>query len=151
MSDQKQVVNALENLIEVCRDAQSGYREGSERVRNPELKSLLNELSLERAKFAGDLETEVVRYGKGNVDRSGSALGALRRGWTGLKASLGGGDEAILASMEAAEDFAKRRYDRYIIDERLPEDLRGTIRNQAQVIVGTIDRIRAMRRKHKAA
>jgi hypothetical protein len=53
--------------------------------------------------------------------------------------------------MEAAEDFAKQRYDRYITDERLPEDLRGTIRNQAQVIVGTIDRIRAMRRKHKAA
>lgn len=77
MSDQKHILNALEDLIEVCRDGQSGYRDGSEHVKNPQLKGLLNEVSLERAKFAGDLESEAIRYGKADVDRSGSTLGAL--------------------------------------------------------------------------
>lgn len=151
MSDQKHILNALEDLIEVCRDGQNGYRYGSEHVKNPQLKGLLNEVSLERAKFAGDLESEAIRYGKADVDRSGSAMGALHRGWTDLKASLGGGDDAILSSMETGDSYAKDHYDKYINDNKLPDDILGTIRNQAQAIVGTLDRVRALRRQNKAA
>ena len=94
------VIDALEELIEISRDGQNGYRDGSEHVKNAELKRLLSAVSLERAKFAGDLENEAVRYGKSDVDRSGTTLGAIHRGWANLKAALGGGDDAILASME---------------------------------------------------
>jgi uncharacterized protein (TIGR02284 family) len=151
MSDQKHILNALEDLIEVCRDGQNGYRDASEHVKNPQLKSLLSEVSLERAKFAGDLENEAIRYGKADVDRTGSAMGALHRGWTGLKASLGGGDDAILSSMESGDNYAKDHYDKYINDNKLPDDILGTIRNQAQAIVGTLDRVSALRRNNKAA
>ena len=89
MSDQKHVVSALEDLIEVTRDGQNGYRDGAEHAKNPELRKFLEQVSLERAKVAGDLENEVVRLGKSNVDRSGSTLGAIHRGWTDLKANLG--------------------------------------------------------------
>ena len=151
MSDQKHILNALEDLIEICRDGQNGFRDGSEHVKNPQLKHLLNEVSLERAKFAGDLESEAVRYGKADVDRTGTTLGALHRGWTDLKANLGGGDDAILSSMETGDSFAKDHYDKYINDNKLPDEVLGIIRNQAQAIVGTLDRIRAMRRQTKAA
>jgi uncharacterized protein (TIGR02284 family) len=151
MSDKKHILNALEDLIEVCRDGQNGYRDGSEHVKNSELKTLLSEVSLERAKFAGDLESEAIRFGKSDVDRSGSTMGAIQRGWTNLKASLGGGDDAILSSMESGDNFAKDHFDKYINDNELPNEILGMIRNQAQAIVGTIDRIRALRRQHKAA
>ncbi len=151
MSDQKHIVDALEDLIEVCRDGQHGYRDGSEHAKNPQLKQLLSEVSLERAKFAGDLENEAVRYGKADVDRSGTALGALHRGWTDLKANLGGGDDAILSSMETGDKYAKDRYDKYINDNKLPDDILGTIRNQAQAVMGTLDRIRALREQRKVA
>jgi uncharacterized protein (TIGR02284 family) len=145
------VIDALEELIEICRDGQNGYRDGSEHAKNPQLKSLLSEVSLERAKFAGDLENEAIRYGKSDVDRSGTTLGAIHRGWTDLKAALGGGDDAILGSMETGDKYAKDYYDRYIRDNSLPDELLGIIRNQAQAIVGTLDRIRALRRQQKAA
>jgi len=151
MSDQKHVLDALEYLIEICRDGQNGYRDGSEHAKNPQLKTLLNEVSLERAKFAGDLESEAVRVGKADVKRSGTTMGAIHRGWTDLKANLGGGDDSILSSMETGDGFAKDHYDKYINDNKLPDDVLGTIRNQAQAIVGTLDRIRAMRRHSKAA
>lgn len=150
MSDQQHIVDALEELIEICRDGQNGYRSGSEHAKDAELKRLLNEVSLDRAKFAGDLENEAIRYGKSDVDRSGTTLGAIHRGWTNLKASLGGGDDAILSSMETGDNYAKDYYDRYINDNKLPNEILGTIRNQAQAIVGTIDRVRSLRRRKVA-
>ena len=39
----------------------------------------------------------------------------------------------------------------FIRDNKLPDDILGIIRNQAQAIVGTLDRVRAMEQKHKAA
>ena len=151
MTDRKHIVDALEKLIEICRDAQNGFRDGAEHAKDPQLRKLLNEVSLERAKFAGDLEAEAQRLGKADVDRTGSALGAVHRGWTGLKANLGGGDDAILSSMESGDSDAKELYDRYIRDNQMPDDILGMIRNQAQAIVGTLDRIHALRRQHKAA
>jgi uncharacterized protein (TIGR02284 family) len=151
MSDKKHIVDALEDLIEVCRDGQTGYRDGSEHVKNPKLKTLLSEVSLERAKFAGDLENEAIRFGKADVKRSGTTMAALHRGWTDLKASLGGGDDAILSSMETGDNFAKDHFDKYINDNELPDEILGMIRNQAQAIMGTIDRIHALREQHKAA
>ncbi len=151
MSDQKHVLDALEDLIEVSRDGQNGYRDASEHVKNPQLKTLLNEVSLERAKFAGELENEAIRFGKSDVNRSGSTMGAIHRGWVDLKASLGGGDDAILSSIETGDNGAKNHYDKYINDNQLPDDILGTIRNQAQAIVGTLDRVRAMRKQNKAA
>ena len=55
MADQKYVVNALEELIEVARDGQNGYRDGAEHAKDPQLRKFLDSVSLARAKFAGDL------------------------------------------------------------------------------------------------
>jgi len=151
MRDQKYIVDTLQKLIEICHDGQQGYREAAEHVKDHRLKQLLSEVSLERAKFAGDLESEAVRWGEPDVERSGSTLGAMHRGWTELKAGLGGGDDAILSSMETGDTYAQKQYDDVIRDGRLPDDIVGIVRNQAQAIVGTLDRVRAMRQQRKAA
>jgi uncharacterized protein (TIGR02284 family) len=151
MSEQHHTIEALEDLIEVCRDGQNGYRDGAQHAKDAALRKFLDEVSLERAKFAGDLESEVVRLGKADVTRSGTTLGAIHRGWTDLKANLGGGDDAILSSMETGDKYAKEHYEKHINDEKIPNEYRGMLRNQAQAIVGTLDRVRALRQQHKAA
>jgi uncharacterized protein (TIGR02284 family) len=151
MADQKYAVNALEELIEVARDGQNGYRDGAEHAKDPQLHRFLDAVSLARAKFAGDLESYAVRLGKADVDRSGSMKGAIHRGWTDLKTNLGGGDDSILSSMETGDNYAKEHYEKYINDNKLPDDILETIRNQAQTIVGTLDRVRAMRQQRKVA
>ena len=151
MADQKYIVDALENLIEVARDGQNGYRDGAEHAKDPQLRKFLDSVSLARAKFAGDLESYAVRLGKSDVDRSGSMKGAIHRGWTDLKANLGGGDDSILSSMETGDTYAKDHYEKYINDNKLPDDLQEIIRIQAQTIAGTLDRVRVMRQDRKAA
>jgi len=151
MPNSQHIAEELQELIQICRDGQNGYRDGAEHVHDPELKRVLNEVSLERAKFAGDLENEAVHWGKADVDRKGTALGAVHRGWANLKAALGGGDDAILASMETGDEFANKRYDEAIKDDELPADIVGILRNQAQAIVGTLDRIRGIRRRRHVA
>jgi uncharacterized protein (TIGR02284 family) len=151
MADRKHIVDALEDLIQISRDGQDGYRSGAEHAKDSELKRALNEVSLERAKFAGDLENEAVRWGRADVERSGTTLGAIHRGWSNLKADLGGGDDAILSSIETGDEYARRRYDKAISDAEMPDDLVGILRNQAQAVVGSLDLIRALRRKRNAA
>jgi uncharacterized protein (TIGR02284 family) len=151
MSDREYIVDALDDLIEIARDGQNGYRDGAEHVKDPQLRRFLDSVSLARAKFAGDFEGYAVRLGKANVDRSGSAKGALHRGWTGLKTSLGGGDDSILSSMETADTHAKEHYDIYLNDNKLPDDILEALRMQAETITGTLDRLHAMRQERKAA
>jgi uncharacterized protein (TIGR02284 family) len=151
MAERKQIVDTLEDLIQISRDGQEGYRSGAEHVKDSELRLLLKEVSLERAKFAGDLENEAVRWGRADVNRSGTALGAIHRGWANLKAQLGGGDDAILSAIETGDDYARERYERAIEDSETPDNIIGILRNQAQAVVGTLDRIRAMRSSRRAA
>ena len=151
MSDQKPVVDALQEVIEDARDGQNSYRDGAEHAKDPQLRRFLDSVSLARAKFAGDLESYAVRLGEADVDRSGSVKGAIHRGWTDLKANLGGGDDSILSSMETGDNYAKERYEKYINNNKLPDDILETIRIQAQTIAGTLDRIRVMRQDRKAA
>ncbi len=151
MSDQKHIVSALEDLIEVTRDGQNGYRDGAEHAKSPELRKFLEQVSLERAKVAGDLENEAVRLGKSDVDRSGSALGAVHRGWTDLKANLGGGDDSILSSMDTGDSYALKTFQKYSGDKQISENVQSIIRAQEQHLQQTIGRVKAWREQNKAA
>ncbi len=151
MADRKYVVDALQDLIQVARDGQSGYRDGAEHARDPQLRRFLESVSLARAKFAGDLESYAVRWDKGDVDRSGSVKGAIQRGWTDLKADLGDGDDSILSSMETGDSYAKHRYQKYINDNKLPDDVFEIIRTQQQTIAATLHCVRVRRQNRKAA
>ena len=151
MPNSQHIADELQYLIQICRDGEHRYRDGAEHVKNRELKRVLNEISLERAKFAVDLEREAVRWGKPDVDSHGTMYGVVHRGWAELKAGLGGSDDAILASMEQGDEYAMRYYDEAIQDDQTPAEVVGVLRNQAQAIVGTLDRIRALRRNRQAA
>jgi len=151
MPDQQHIREEVDQLIQICRDGEEAYREGAEQAKAFELKRLLTQISVDRAKFAAELEREGARWGRNVVERTGTAGGAVRRGWTDLKVDLGGGDDAILSAVESSDEFARKRYDEAIKDKETPDELVGILRNQAQAIVGTLDRIRALRQHRKAA
>src|ERR1700720_1364787 len=104
--DTNDPVSVLEELIQTCKDGQKGYQEAASKVKRSDLKPFFNEQSLERSRFAGELEAELIRLGKPDKRVSGSVSGAMRRAWIDTKVSLGGGDKTVLESVEAAEDNA---------------------------------------------
>jgi uncharacterized protein (TIGR02284 family) len=112
--DENNVVSVLENLIETCRDGEKGYRDAAEHVKRSDLKSYFNEQSMERGRFATELQAELAKVGKPDKKVSGSASAGMRRAWVDTKVALGGGDHTILESVEKGEDNAKETYQRHI-------------------------------------
>jgi hypothetical protein len=53
--------------------------------------------------------------------------------------------------METGDRYARDQYDKCIRNHQLPDDILGIIRNQAQAIVGLLERVRVMRKHRKVA
>ena len=149
MLEVQELVSILEKLIETCRDGQAGYREAAEHIQDSELKGYLNEQSVERAQFAGQLESEVQRLGEMAPQRRGSTGAALHRAWIDLKSNLGGGDQSILSSVEQGEEVARKTY-QDALRKDLPEHIAAVIRNQAQSIFAAYDHVKLLRQKRAA-
>ncbi len=148
--DNEHVISVLEKLIETNRDGQNGYRDAAEHVKNGELREFFNAQSTIRAQFAGELENEVIRLGKHDPDRKGSATAGIHRRWIDLKASLGGGDHSILSSVESGEDNAKHEYEEAMRDN-LPADIVDILDRQYASVVAAHDQVRLLRDREKAA
>jgi uncharacterized protein (TIGR02284 family) len=148
--DQNDAINVIENLIETCKDGQKGYQDAASHVKRSDLKTYFNEQSLERSRFAGELEAELIRLGKPDKKVSGSVSGTLRRAWIDTKVSLGGGDKTILESVEAGEDKAKEAYQKAITAD-LPENVAQIVRRQAASVQAAHDKVRNLRDAARAA
>jgi uncharacterized protein (TIGR02284 family) len=148
--DEHNAISVIENLIETCKDGQKGYQDAASHVKRADLKTFFNEESLERARFAGELEAELIRLGKPDKRVSGSVGGTLRRAWIDTKVSLGGGDKAILESVEAGEDNAKENYQKAVAGD-LPENIAQIVRHQAASVQRAHDRVKSLRDEARAA
>ena len=95
------------------------------------MKSLFNEFSLQRSKFAGELQNEAISLGEHDPEDSSSTAGAMHRAWINLKSAITSGDDhAILAECERGEDSAVAEYKKAMEDEDLSAPIRETISRQ---------------------
>ena len=150
MADQKNYRDIVQNLIETNRDGQNGYRDAAEHVTDAEIRSYFLEQSMERARFAGELEDAIRDLGERNPDRTGSTAGTLHRKWIDLKANLGGGDHTILESVEQGEDSAKETYEK-AINASLPANVQEIVRRQAESVRAAHDHVKMLRDRLKKA
>ena len=148
--DQKKAVDTLEHLIERCRDGHNGFREAAEKVKRTDLKTWFNEVSLERGRFAEELQNELVRLGKPDERVKGTTEAALHRAWLDTKAALGGDDHTVLDWLEHGEDFAKDAYEKALTSD-LPENIAIIVRRQAASVQHVHDRVKMLRDTAKAA
>jgi uncharacterized protein (TIGR02284 family) len=145
-TDNDNAISTLNNLIETCKDGQSGFQSAAEGVRNNDLKTLFHNYSQQRAQFAGELQAEVRRLG-GDPEQTGSLAASLHRGWINIKSAVTGEDEnAVISECERGEDSAVKNYEDALSDEHLPADLRSIIERQFMQIKGAHDRIRSLER-----
>ena len=146
MSQQKEIISTLNGLIETLKDGQQGFKEASEAVKDSQLKSLFSEFSLQRAKFAGELQSEAVSLGEHDPEDSSSTAGAMHRAWINLKSAITSQDDhAILAECERGEDSAVAEYKKAMEEEELSAPIRETISRQYTDVKSAHDRIRALR------
>lgn len=149
MADQGKTLDVLHELIEVCKDGETGYAHAAGIVADTRLKSYFQEQSLERAWFVKDLKQAAESLGD-KPDTSGSVAATLHRLWFEAKADLGLGDQSVLNSVEQGEDRAKHAYEK-ALKEDLPADVRGMLQQHAQSVFAAHDYVRDLRDEEKAA
>lgn len=138
--------STLNDLIETLKDGQEGFRAAAEDVQSSDLKSTFGELSLQRSKFVGELQTLARSLSGDEPENSGSVAGAVHRGWIDLKAALvTRNDHAILAECERGEDSAVAAYQKASESGQLTGQVAQTVMEQAAAVKASHDKIRSLR------
>src|SRR3954467_9443168 len=151
MSQTKEVISTLNSLIETLKDGQEGFRQASEAVKDSQLKSLFNELSLQRSKFAGELQNQVIQLGESDPEKTSSTAGAMHRAWINIKSAITSQDDhAILAECERGEDSAVAEY-KEALEEEISAPVREIIFRQYSQVQSAHDRIKSLRDATKAS
>lgn len=145
MAQQKEIISTINSLIETLKDGQEGFKQAAEAVKDTSLKSLFNEFSLQRAKFAGELQSEAVSLGEPDPEKDSSTSGALHRAWINIKSAITSGDDhAILAECERGEDSAVNEY-KEAMEEEISAPVRDVIERQYREVKSAHDRIKSLR------
>ena len=145
MAKQKEIISTLNSLIETLKDGQEGFKQAAEAVKDPSLKSLFSEFSLQRSQFAGELQAEALQMGESEPEESSSASGAMHRAWINLKSAVTSGDDhAILAECERGEDSAVHEFEEAMQDG-LTSPLRDIVSRQFSEIKSAHDRVKHLR------
>lgn len=139
-------ISTLNKLIETCLDGQEGFRLAAEAVTDDEdLKGFLFSASLQRSKFAGELQNQVIELGEPAPLHTNSVTSKLHRGWINIKTAITGNDNhAILAECEKGEDSAVAEY-RKALNSELPSPLSEIVSNQFQEVLATHNSVRGLR------
>ena len=141
--------SVLKKVIDTARDGEKGFREAAEHFKSPDLKSMAQRVSTERASFARELEPELRT--EGTTDHpEGSMEGSLHRAWIDIKTALGGGDHTILDWLEQGEDHAKKVYNE-ALQSAPPATAQQIVRRQYDRVLATHDQIKALRDQRRAA
>lgn len=151
MSQTKEVISTLNSLIETLKDGQEGFRQASEAVQDSQLKSLFSEYSLQRSKFAGELQNHAIQLGESEPEKTSSTAGALHRAWINMKSAITTRDDhAILSECERGEDSAVAEYKK-AMEGNLSSPIADTVSRQYTDVKAAHDRVRSLRDASKSA
>ncbi len=139
-------VSTLNHLIQTLKDGHLGFQAAAQDVKSPDLRATLSEYSLQRSRFAGELQALAHSLGESNPEDSGSVSAALHRGWIDMIAALTNKDDhSVLAECERGEDSAVAEFRTAIADEELPRNVLDTISQQYSAIRAAHDNVRDLR------
>ena len=148
--DRGDVVDVLKDLVECSKDGEYGFRECAEQASREDLKSVFRQRAEDCRRGAQELNDCIRQYG-GSVEDSGSALGAMHRGWVSIKSKLTTyDDKAVLEECERGEDNAKARYTK-ALQKNLPSDVRMVVERQLQGVQRNHDQVKMLRDQFRSA
>lgn len=142
--ENKEVIQTLNNLVEISRDGEQGFRTAAEQARDPQLKTVFESAAQRCASGARELESEIAQLG-GTPTQSSSIPGALHRLWTNLKSFITvRNDKSILEEVERGEDVAKSAYETAVA-KPLPPHVHAIVDRQYRGVRENHDRVRDLR------
>jgi uncharacterized protein (TIGR02284 family) len=144
MTNDKQTLKALHDLVATCNDAAEGYAKAAKGVHDSDLSDWLAQASADREHFAADLKSFIKKLG----DEPGLDLhegGILHKGWVDLEQRLRSrepelhskDDDEIIRECIAGDSGSLRHYDHALAQELTPE-LRSLILEQRTAVTDNL-------------
>lgn len=147
--DSKDIIETLNDLIETSKDGEYGFRTCAEHSKSADLRAVFERRAQDCASAVRELQAQVTQLG-GKADDSGSASGAVHRGWVAMKGKLTGYDDlAMLEECERGEDVALERY-RTAREKTLPEPVRSLVDKQYEGAKRNHNQVRDLRDQYRA-
>lgn len=123
MSEDKQLLNALHDLVATCNDSAEGYAKAAKDVHSPGLSNWLAQESADRGRFVAKLNRAIRQMGEQpRLDLHEGEI--LHRGWVDLEQRLRSKDDAeIIRECIGGDSGTLRR-----CDHALAQDLNSELR-----------------------
>lgn len=129
-----EVLDQLNKLLTSSRDAEKGYQEASENVKDAELKSLFLAQSRQRADFAQELDREIRTIG-GEPDNGTSLASDLHRAWINIKSTFASDDDkAVVQECQRGDKEALDSYNEVLQETDLVASTRQLLLSQKEKI-----------------
>lgn len=142
--DNDDAIDILNDLVQNCKDGEYGFQTCADHAGSADLKQFFMRRALECQQAAQELQGLVRRLG-GTPDTSGTASGAVHRGWVALRDTLAlNDDKAMLEECERGEDRAVARY-RAALERGLPLEIDEVVRRQMQGTQRNHDEVKRLR------
>ncbi|MBI3366977.1 MAG: PA2169 family four-helix-bundle protein [Burkholderiales bacterium] len=146
---ERDIFHKVNRLIETCKDGEFGFRSCANHAKDPGLRTLFSRRADDCKLAASELRTLVGDLG-GIPEDSGSAGGAMHRGWVAVKGTLTGySDQMLLEECERGEDQAMRCYNDALQSE-LTSAIRAVVERQYAGVKNNHAQIRSLRDQERA-
>lgn len=140
-----ETIEVLNDLTEVLKDGEHGFRTAAKDVKAPDLAQIFERYATQRAEFASRLQAHVIALGA-KVEKSGSVTGTMHRGWINLKSALSTNEpQSVLEEAERGEDAAVAAYRKAQEHADLDAATRELINAQYTAVKAAHDHVRALR------
>jgi uncharacterized protein (TIGR02284 family) len=144
MSYTEKVSNKLNELLEKNYDAEAGYKQAADNVKNAKLKEFFNQRAQDRYDFGHQLKEEIRSYGQ-EPDKGTSWKGDAHRAWMNLKSTFTSDkDEAVLEEAIRGEKAAVEEYNQVLSETELAPSTRTVIENQRNSVNAALNNVKSM-------
>jgi uncharacterized protein (TIGR02284 family) len=116
----------LDDLIHTVIDSINGFENSAENAPDSPNVGFYREMAQERREVVTRLQAQSRALG-GTPTEQGSIAGKLHRVWEDIRASLGGGDAAVIKEIERGEDYLKEEFERAMNDSNVSAETRAVI------------------------
>ena len=126
---EKNPVTVVNDLVEICKDAEKGFHDAATDVRDASLRELFLSQSRQMGQFGKTLQEQVTKMG-GTPHTGGTVAGTLHRTWMDLRAALNlHNAKLVIQECERGEAAILNHYD-HALKSTLPPEVKEIVEKQ---------------------
>ncbi|MUP45728.1 PA2169 family four-helix-bundle protein [Gramella sp. BOM4] len=142
----KNLVNALNTLLEKNYDAEKGFKKAMEHADSPRLKQFLKQQAVQRNHFATELDKQIHMLNEHPRETSkGSTMANIHRFWIDVKTAISkNDDESILEECLRGEKSSLKEYEEKLDKLMLTPEVKKLLEDHRDKISRTLREIKVL-------